>query len=298
LFAPSRPKTRLDPVKEYFVRIALPFVYLSALLVLTLAVQRAGARELDYLQTDPRFTGGEFNPTNPGQPNFWFYDQYAPARSVLQKAGVNMIPVTTLTLSAMTADSDAFYIPPPTNPAAGTYPLTNQEISVIQQYVATGRSIIFNLGGGISASMDNDLLSRLGLPGTQAADTISGDTNFPLPNQPIVGSMRSLVNVGDVSVIPYVEKADYGYHQGAYFFILDRTYLTNWNSETASQQNLFMNMVLYATDPWYQHYVPTASTINSLTIEPISVVLPEPGIALLGVVGGGMMMRRRRAPKI
>ena len=299
------------------MKIAAWWVYISAGIGLALCAVQSQARELDYLQSDPRFTGGEVNPANPSHPNFWFYDQYAAARNTLQKAGVNMIPVSTLTLAPMTVDSDAFYVPAPTNPAARTYPMTNQEISVVQQYVATGRSIIFNLGGSVSSAMDNDLLNRLGLTGTQAADNISGDTSFPLPNQPIVGgaaygavsgftypssgylsslgSMRSLVNVGDVSVMPYIEKADFGYHQGAYIFILDRNYLTNWSTESASMQNLFMNMAIYVTDPWYTHYVPTASSAGtSFTISPIDVQLPEPGLALVGVVAGGMMLRRRR----
>ncbi len=298
---------------EFVVRIASKWASASLMLAFALLSGSAQARELDFLQTDPRFTGGEVNPANPTHPNFWFYDQYTAAHNTLQKAGVNVIPITSLNLTAMTADSDAFYIPPPTNPAASTYPLTNQEISVVQQYVATGRSIIFNLGGAASSTMDNDLLNRLGLTGTQAADTTSGTVNFPLPNQPIVGgaaygavstysapttgyfsslgTMRSLEDIGDVSVIPYVEKGDFGYHQGAYIFLLDRNYLTNWANESASQQNLFMNMVIYVTDPWSTRYIPTA--VNTpLTVTPIAAQLPEPGLALLGVVAGAGLLRR------
>jgi hypothetical protein len=302
------------------MRIAELLLIGSAVVGMGLAAGRAGAMELDFLQTDPRFSGGEVNPSNPSHQNFWFYDQYKAARNTLQAAGVNVIPVSTLTLSAMTADSDAFYMPAPTNPAATTYPLTDQEISVIQQYVATGRSIIFNLGAGISSAMDNNLLTRLGLTGTQAADTTSGDTNYPLPNQPIVGgtaygavgsfdytgtgyfsslgSMRSLVDIGDVSVIPYVEKGDLGSHYGAYFFILDRGYLTNWSTEPSSQQNLFMNMVLYATEPYSERYIPTAlatpgpGSVLSISID--SVTLPEPAGLLAGVGGMALLLKRQR----
>jgi hypothetical protein len=269
---------------------------------------RADAEEMDFLQTDPRFTGGEFNPTNPTHPNFWFYDQYSAARAAIQAAGVDLVPVTTLTLANMTADSDCFYMPPPTDPTASTYPLTSSEITAIQQYVATGRSMIFNLGDGTSAAMDNDLLKRLGLTGIQASGDTSGFTLYPMRGQPILygadgdvgsfdligsgemsslGKMRSLVNIGASSVIPYVEKGDLGYGQGAYFFILDDNFLVGWSSLSTSAQALFINMVEYAAQPQYRHY-----------IAPSVVAVPEPDAAVALVAAGGVgLMMRRRTPR-
>ena len=280
----------------------------AAIVALFLAAGAARGMELDYLQTDPRFTGGEFNANDPNHPNFWFYDQYAQARTAIQAAGVNLIAVGSITMPSLVADSDALYMPPPTNPSARTYPLTNQEISVIQQYVATGRSVIFNLGNGTSAAMDNDLLSRLGLSGTQSPSTVAGNTTYPLPNQPAIsgaygsieafdytgtgvfsslGSMRSLVQVNGSTVIPYVEKGDVSKSAGAYFFILDDSYLMNWSSESASQQNLFMNMVLYATQPQYEHYVVTSVATTTTT-----ATTPEPRAALLMFVPMAVLLAR------
>jgi len=294
------------------MRLAEFIVVGSVVAAFSLTIGTARARELDYLQTDPRFSGGEVNPSNPGHQNFWFYDQYSAARTEIQKAGVNMIPVTSITLTSLDADSDAFYVPAPTNPQASTYPMTDQEISVIQQYVASERSVIFNLGNGASAAMDDNLFMRLGLGGMQAPATISGGTSYPLPNQPIVvggygavssftysgtgymsslGSMRSLVDAGGDTVIAYVEKGDLGPKEGGYFFILDQSYLTNWSSESTSQQNLFMNMVIYATNPQYTHYVPPSGSSQTLTLS-ISAV-PEP--LSMAWIGGATMLLLGRA---
>jgi len=264
---------------------------------LSLVAQAVHAEELDFFQTDPRFTGGEFNASDPSQPNFWFYDQYSAARAAIQAAGVYPVPVTSLTLANMTADSDVFYMPSPTNPAASTYPLTNTEITAIQQYVATGRSIIFNLGDGTSAAMDNNLFSRLGLTGVQASGSTSGFTSYPAPGQPILygadgnvssfdfndsgfmsslGNMRALVNVGSQTIIPYVEKGDLGSGEGAYFFILNDSFLMNWNSLSSSEQSLFINMVEYGAQPQYRHY-----------ISPSVVAVPEPAATLVLAAAGG-----------
>jgi hypothetical protein len=299
-------------LREKFVKVVRRAVLGAAVAGLSLHIRAAGAMELDFLQTDPRFSGGEVNPSDPSHQNFWFYDQYTAARDALQAAGVNIIPVTSLTLASMTADSDAFYFPPPTNLQASTYPLTDQELSVVQQYVASNRSVIFNLGDGQSAAMDNNLMLRLGLTGIQAPTDVSGSTNYPLPNQPSIegtygpvnsftysgtgyfsslGTMRALVDVGSNTVIPYIEKGDFGYHEGAYFFILDPTYLQNWSSESSSQQNFFVNMVEYATGPWGQRYMPSADGAAS-TIIPLTDEVPEPGCAVLA--GSAMMLLRRR----
>jgi hypothetical protein len=291
-----------------FVELAV----LGSVAAVFLAASRVvRAMELDFLQTDPRFSGGEVNPSNPSHQDFWFYDQYTAAHDALEAAGVNVIPITTLTLASMTADSDAFYFPPPTNLQASTYPMTDQEISIVQQYVASNRSVIFNLGDGASAAMDNNLFQRLGLTGIQAPADVSGSTSYPLPNQPSIagtygpvssftytgtgymsslGTTRSLVDVGSDTVIPYIEKGDFGYHEGAYFFILDPTYLQNWSSESSSQQNLFINMVEYATGPWGDRYMPP--TQDALVTQTTAAV-PEPGaLAIIG--GAGMMLIRRR----
>jgi hypothetical protein len=207
-------------------------------------------------------------------------------------------------LSNMTADSDAFYMPPPTNPTASAYPLTDQEITAIQQYVATGRSIIFNLGDGSSAAMDNDLFKRLGLTGVQSIQSTSGYTTYPTPGQPILygafgnvgsfdftdtgfmsslGSMRELVDVAGQTAVPYVEKNDLGPGQGAYFFILNDSFLMDWSQQSASAQGLFINMVEYAAEPQYRHY-----------ISPSIVIVPEPEAPLLlAAIGVGLLMRRR-----
>src|SRR5205823_1986843 len=111
----------------------LPF-FLIAFVLFAFASRPALAKEFDYLEQDPRFTGGEVNPADPTHPNFWFYDQYNDARQVLQNRGVRLTPVTVITLPNMVALSDAFYFPAPTNPAAATYPLTDNVIAVLKQY--------------------------------------------------------------------------------------------------------------------------------------------------------------------
>jgi hypothetical protein len=288
-----------------------------------MAVSAAPAREFDYLQIDPRFTGGEFNINDPTHPNFWFYDQYQPARATFQAAGVNMVPVTQITMPALVADSDCLYMPVPTNPTASTYPLTNTEIGVLQQYTANsqytgGRSIIFNLTGA-SAAMTNDLLSRLGLSGHMATGTISGATSYPIPGSPVIsgmygtvqsftmnnvgyfdslGSMRSLVDVDGESVLPYVEKGDLSSTSGAYFFILDDKLLPDWNSDDPNYQMLFQNLMEYAMQDQFKHYVVPASapvvTVGPPLLAP-AVSVPEP--ASLGVMGAGVLMLLARRKK-
>jgi hypothetical protein len=197
--------------------------------------------------------------------------------------------------------------------------MTDQEISVMQQYVASERSVIFNLGNGASAAMDDNLFMRLGLGGMQAPATISGSTSYPIPNQPVIaggygavssftysgtgymsslGLMQSLVDVGSDDAIVYVEKGVLGPKEGGYFFILNQNYLINWSSESASQQNLFMNMVLYATEPQYEHYVASSGSSQTQTLS-ISAV-PEPmSVAWMG--GAALLLlgrvRRSRDPR-
>jgi hypothetical protein len=240
----------------------------------------AAARELAFLQTDPRFTGAEFNVNDPAHPNFWFYDQYSAARAALQADGINLVPVKSITLANLTADSDAFFMPPPSQGAASAYPLSDAEISVLQRYVAGGRTIIFNLGAAPSAEMDNDLLHRLGLHGTQAAHNVSGKTAYPIPSHPVLagsvgavggfdvadegylsdrGSMRSLVDVGGKCIVPYVEKGDLRAKSGAYIFILDERFLMDWNARSADRHAFFLNLVNYAAQDQYLHFVPKRS---------------------------------------
>jgi hypothetical protein len=233
----------------------------------------AAARELDFLQTDPRFTGGEYNVANPEHPNFWFYDQYGAARAALQAGGIHLVAVTSITLADLTADSDALYMPPPTNLTANAYPLTDEEISVLRRYVAGGRSIIFNLGDASSAAMDNDLVQRLGLSGRQAAADVGGNTEYPLPDHPVLaglvasfsvenqgyfanlGTMRSLVNVAGKPIVPFVEKGDLSAKSGAYIFILDARFLVGFSAQSAGRRAFFLNLVNYAVQDQYLHFV-------------------------------------------
>jgi hypothetical protein len=243
--------------------------------LVSLSASAAHARELDFLQVDPRFTGGEFNARDPAHPNFWFYDQYAPARAALEADGVKLVGVRSLTLADMTADSDAFYMPPPTDPSAKAYPLTDREIFVVREYVAGGRSVIFNLGDAASAAMDNDLMRRLELSANQAAANVTGSTTYPIPSHPVftgptgtvvsfgivrtgyfssLGAMHGLINVGGKSVVAYVEKGDLTPRSGAYIFILDEHFLTDWTAHSASQQTFFLNLANYAVQDQYLHF--------------------------------------------
>ncbi len=252
------------------------------LALLILGSRSAMAKEFDFLEQDPRFTGAESNANDPTHPNFWFYDQYTPARNVLQSRGVRLTPVDVITLPNMVARSDAFYIPTPTNPAAATYPLTDAEIAVIKQYIANapytgGRSIIFNLSNGVSAAMVNDLISRLGLTGHMASTNVSGATTYPLPNHPIIkgplgplnsftvtnsgyfdslGSMRSLMNVNGNCVLPFVEKGDLSPTAGGYFFLLDPAFVENYGTASVDQQNMWVNLVDYVTQDQVFHFIP------------------------------------------
>lgn len=283
-----------------------------ALLGLLIVAQPVSARELDFLETDPRFTGGEYNTSNPALPNFWFYDQYGSARTALQANGFSLVPITSITLPNLLADSDAFYMPTPTNLTASTYPLTNTELGVLQQYVALGHSVIFNLTGADSPSMTDDLLTRLGLSGSAGSGSVTGATSYPMPNQPVItgvgtsgplpgspgavgsftwsstgyfsslGKMRSLVNVSGVSVLPYVEKGDLGANDGAYFFLLDPNMVLNFGNETAGEQALFMNVAAYAVQDQYLHYVPNTS------------IVPEPASMMTSLAGMAICLRRPR----
>jgi hypothetical protein len=259
---------------------------LTALLLL--AAPAARAMELDYLQDDSRFTGGEYN-GSPSQAGFWFYDQYTGARNALQGDGVALVPVSTVTLPNLNADSDAFYIPTPANTSASTYPMTSTELNVLKQYVGQGHSVIFDLSGA-SGSEDqvDDLLSRLGLDG-ESDGTVSGTTSFPLSKQPIIkgviptggvdgnvgvgavssfnwsgvgdvsgGELRSLVSVNGDNVLPYVEKGDLSSSSGAYFFLLDGgSSLMDFSTDASSQQKLVVNLLEYSTTDQYLHYVPS-----------------------------------------
>ncbi len=268
------------------------FIFAVAAIALLAGPVLLQAKELVFLQTDPRFTGGEVNLENPSKPNFWFYDQYAAARHKLEDDGVKMVPISTITLPALTAESNAFYMPAPTNPQASVYPATDSELDTIKQYVLSGRSVIFNLTGSGSEAMANNLFSRLGLNFHQANDSVSGGTSFPDPHHPILkgphrsissfnwngtgyvdslGNLRSLVNVGERSVLPYVEKGELTKAAGGFFFILDGAYLPNYTKGGDDYQNLFRNLVDYAIQDQYLRYVPGAAVAKPRTLYFLSV---------------------------
>ncbi len=280
----------------------------ASFLGLPLATATVHAKEFGFLENDSRFTGGEFNVNSPTQQNFWFWDQYGPARERLMADGVVLNPVHTITKNHLEWGdgtpwgSEGFYMPGVTDPSATTYPLSDSELGELKGFVADGWNVIFQLGANPKPT--NDLIGRLGLSGHQATGAVSGSSAYPDPSSPVIGgakgevgsysvdnsgwfdqlgSLRSLQTVQGHTTMAYVEKGDLGQKWGGFFFVLDEGLVRDYASNSAFEQNLFRNLTDYSMQDQYLHYIPPPT-------------LPEP-TALTVLAGGalGFVARRRRA---